>query len=180
MTRRALVRAGALAACVGGLALAVKAAVIIAGRPQPPLLFEVATPFLVLGLLALAAATAAPPRALTVGGGLAALAGGLSGVAAILFVGGDTPVAGAFLGLGTLCLLASALTLGWTMRNDAQLRRPAAMALALGAVTVPLLLVFGALAEVLGEAALEGSTLVLGVGWTAYGVLLAVAVRPEV
>lgn len=176
--RRALVRAGAFAACAGGLALTMKAVVIIAGGRQPPVLFEAATPFLALGLLALAASAAAPSRASRVGGGLAILAGCLSGVAALLFVGGgDTRIAGAFLGAGTLLLLASALTLGWTMRREAPIRRPATAAFALGAATVPLVLVFGALAEAFGEAMLEGSILLLGGGWTAFGLLLGMATR---
>jgi hypothetical protein len=154
----AVVRCAAVAATTGGLAWVGKGAMILAGRPQPPLLLELGLPCFGLALLLLA--LEAGSRIATALG-VVATGGGAVALALDLFDRWPDPAittGGLALVVGLALLRPSDQPGRWGPR-------------AIGLATVPVTAAGGLLALV-DEALLEVSTVVLGLAWTWLGVRL--------
>lgn len=155
-----LIRLGGVAAVLGGLAWAVKGAMILVGLDQPPLLFEAAPVLFGIALLGVAYSSRPPSRRRKASLGLAAVSV-LAGLAALVsdLVG---EVAGVALAVSSLTLLMGLLALP----RDG--RRPAPLAWWIGVATVPALVVGGILSA-LDERLLEVPLVCLGLAWMVVG-----------
>ena len=178
-----LVRAGGIAATLGGAMWVGKGGAILAGRGQPPVAFEAAPALFALGLLALhAAARGRPERLERIGAWfayVAALLAAVTAVAALVAWKGDMPALfDGTMGVATLCILVALVALGVVVRRAAILgRRWSTLPLALGVLFVPLLLVGGLLAAA-DERLLEIPIVLLGLAWILLGYAIATRLRP--
>ena len=173
-----LVQLGGLAAILGGAMWVVKGAAILAGRGQPPVVFQAAPAFFALALLALHALVRGRPERLERIGAsfayLAAVLAAVTPVAALVAWDGDMPaVFNGTMAVATLCILAALVTLGVVVRRAGILGRPwSTVPLALGILFVPLLLVGGLLSAV-DERLLEIPIVLLGLAWVLLGYAIA-------
>lgn len=181
--RNSLVRLGGLAAILGGAMWVAKGGAILAGRDQPPVVFEAAPAFFALALLALHAVVRGRPERLERIGAsfayVAAVLAAITAVAALVAWKGDVPTLfDATMGVATLCILVALVALGIVVRRAAVLARPwSALPLALGILFVPLLLA-GGLLSAADERLLEIPIVLLGLAWMLLGYAIATRLRP--
>ena len=161
--RRTWYVVGGVAAIVGGLAWTIKASWILAGQPQPELLFEIAPFFLAVTTtcLGVAADTLTPRRrafALALGG-LGMIAGLLAAITELV----DT-ASGPALAVSTIAVVVALILQD---RCGASTQR---LAWWIGVATLPLNLLGGLLATV-DEKLLELPLAILALSWIWLGVL---------
>lgn len=174
-------RIGALAAIAGGAAWAIKAAAILATGAQPPLLFELGAPLLVVAVAGLHATVAPQTRGARVG--LASLMGAVLCLLAGIVMAAARPAwrpvddsltpVGAMAFAGALLVLVSLALIGRRAQVERALpgrARHLPLALAIGAL--PALALGGALAEVGGERLLELPLLGIAGCWIVVGAMM--------
>ncbi len=173
---------GGAAAALGGLCYVIKGGVILVTGDQPPVLFELATVLLALGLRALYLRLRDVGR----GGGVAGPLTTVVLVAATISTVGslstreDTAAVGVALAVSSLGLVVGLVVLGRIARRDPELAPGwRDVPWALGLATIPLIMVGGAL-ESLDERLLEIPLVLIGVGWMAVGQLVASPLRQDI
>ncbi len=181
-TQRWLVVAGAIAAIVGGLCWAVKAAAIMLTTVQPPVIYEVAPLFFPLAVVGLRALLDDTVSRLAISG--VAVAGAAELAAAIaafgLFFGpadwrptGDTvTVLTPFITFASLGWLLGLLLVGIVVRRTHALPGWWAVLPMFLALTAVPLIALGPPLQALNERLSELPTLVIGCEWIALGVVL--------
>ncbi len=175
--------AGGLAALVGGLLWAVKAAAIMATRVQPPIVYEIAPLFFPIAVVGLYALLNDRRSWLARAGLTSAFAAELAAVASVLglFLGpaewtptgpeGSRPVTvlTPFIALAAYGALLGLLLVGIVVRRTGSLPgKWAALPMVLAATAIPLI-VFGVVLQAINERLFELPTLFIGLEWIALG-----------
>lgn len=155
----------------------VKAAAILAGRDQPPVLFEAAPLFFALALVALRTVVTARDRIETIGAASAYLATALAAptaVAALVAWNEDMPaVFNGTLAAAVFALVVALVVVGIAIRRERALGRSwSPLPLSLGVAFVPLVLV-GGLLSLVEERLLEIPIAFLGFAWALLGYAIA-------
>ena len=163
---------GGVCAVLGGLCWVGKSSAILATGVQPGILFELAPLLMAVSVVVLARQLIPSPARTR-----AELLAAAAGVAAAV-VAANEAVRLPEVVAGTAMAAANLLTLAVLIVAGIQIKRRIEgvagwLPLMLGLLTVPAILMGGALAAVLGERALEVPILALGLIWTVFGVCLA-------
>ena len=175
--------AGGLAAVVGGLLWAVKAAAIMITRVQPPIVYEIAPLFFPIAVVGLYALLNGRRSWLALAGLASACAAELAAVASVLglFLGpaewtptgseGSRPVTvlTPFIALAAYGALLGLLLVGIVIRRAASLPgKWAALPMFLAATAIPLIFL-GVVLQAINERLFELPTLIIGLEWIALG-----------
>lgn len=172
-----LVGVAAIASAMGGACWMVKGSAILITGDQPPLLFEIAPAFFVLGLLGLYLLLDQDRSRTVKAGGIAvALAAALAFTTWLLSVtdrstGSEERFQPTLL-LAFIALFTGLLLLGLATRRDRALGEGwSALPLALAA-GIPVMMVVGGLLEAIDERLLEVPLVLYGFGWVGLGYAL--------
>lgn len=184
-TDQRLVTLGGVASAIGGGCWIIKGMAILISGDQPPVLFEIAPVFLIVGLLGLRSRLGnRGGRAATVGlwaVGLSALLGVITWVLAVTSDGsrssGSEEEFQPTLLLAFVALLIGMVLLGMVTRRTSSLGdRWSDLPLAL-VVAVPIVGIVGGVLEAVNERLLEIPLVLYGFGWVGLGYALTRSVR---
>ncbi len=180
--RHGVVRAGAVAAAVGGAGWVVKGTWILATDYQPPVVFEAGPPLFLLALWGLGSSLEWPgspgrwAKRLVLGAAIAISAMAFLAVAVPRWLpeGEELTPIGALLFASFLAMLGALLALGLVVRRMRAFSAPwHGLPFAMAVAALPSILLSGLAAEALGnERILEVAIVVLGAAWIILGVCM--------